>query len=120
MRPLPIQPFVAGQSPRHPLEPAPALGYLGQVSDMTAQTTPQLPSSESVVSALRGEKNGWGKVVISTGLRAVLIMPGLALAGARGRNLIWGSLLSSTTITAFIFFFYSAKCDGTYATRGAP
>jgi hypothetical protein len=47
-------------------------------------------------------------------------MPGLALAGARGRNLIWGSLLSSTTITAFIFFFYSAKCDGTYATRGAP
>jgi hypothetical protein len=38
-------------------------------------------------------------------------MPGVALSGARGRDLVMGSLLGSATITAFIFFFYTAK-DG--------
>ncbi|MCP4204266.1 MAG: hypothetical protein GY769_20305, partial [bacterium] len=46
------------------------------------------------------------------GLRAILIAPGMALAGAKGRNLILGSLLSSATITAFLFIFYGAKNDG--------
>ena len=70
--------------------------------------TGQLPSSESVNAVLNGEDNGWTKVVMSTALRAILIAPGLAMVGARGWKLAGGSLLSSTTITAFLFIFYRA------------
>ena len=68
-----------------------------------------LPSSEAVQSALAREPGGWGKVVTATLLRALLIAPGMAVAGARGWRLAGGSLLSSTTITAFLFVFYSAN-----------
>ena len=108
------------------------LGYFGQITDQTGgapcggqvpqcqiQTVPQqqqqqqqLPSSESVNAVLRGEQGGWGKVVISTALRAILILPGMALSGVRGSRLLWGAGLSSATITVFLFIFYGAKCDG--------
>ncbi len=92
--------------------PEPELGFFGEVTDMAGQTLPKLPSSASVQAALNGEKNGWGKVVASTALRALLVMPGVALAGARGKDLVVGSMLSSATITAFIFFFYGIKGNG--------
>jgi len=69
----------------------------------------QLPSSESVQAVLNHEPNGWTKVVMSTVLRSVLIAPGVAVAGARGWKLVGGSLLSSATITAFLFIFYRAQ-----------
>lgn len=68
-----------------------------------------LPSSESVNAVLQREPGGWAKVVTSTALRALLIAPGMAVAGARGGRLVAGSLLSSATITAFLFVFYSAQ-----------
>jgi len=70
--------------------------------------TGQLPSSESVNAVLAGEANGWLKVAMSTALRAILISPGMAVAGARGWSLVSSSLLSSATITTFLFIFYSA------------
>ena len=91
----------------------PELGFFGQVTDMTAQTLPKLPSSASVESAINGEKHGWGKVVLSTALRALLIAPGVALSGARGKDLLTGSLVGSATITAFIFFFYKSQSNAT-------
>jgi len=69
----------------------------------------QLPSSESVNAVLDGQPNGWTKVAMSTALRAILIAPGMALSGARGWRLVSSSLLSSATITAFLFIFYSAQ-----------
>lgn len=69
----------------------------------------QLPSSESVNAVLRREPGGWGKVVLSTALRAVLISPGVAYAGARGWRLVGASLLSSATITTFLFVFYGMQ-----------
>lgn len=105
MRPFPIRAQM--HVPPGTLE----MGYLGQVSDMAARSS-GLPSSDSALAVIRGEKNAWGRVVVSTALRALLIMPGVAFAGARGRELVMGSVLSSMTITAFIFFFYGAKCDG--------
>jgi hypothetical protein len=95
---------------KHPVRhPHIELGFFGAVTDMTASTVPQLPSTASVQAALNGEKHGWGKVAASTALRALLIMPGVALSGARGKDLVMGSLLGSATITAFIFFFYTTK-----------
>lgn len=100
------------------------MGTLGQVVDQTGGapapgTAPMrcyapLPSSASVHSALRGEPGSWMKVAVSTSLRAVLISPGVAAAGARGWKLVGGSLLSSVSITLFIFLFYAAKRDGNY------
>ena len=95
--------------PRGAAQTPPGLGYFGQVTDMAAQTAPSLPSSASVQAAINGEKNGWGKVVLSTALRALLIAPGVAISGARGKDLVTGSLLGSATITAFIFFFYKTQ-----------
>jgi hypothetical protein len=65
-----------------------------------------LPSSESVQAAIRGEEGAVVKVVVSTALRSLFIMPGMALVGVRGGKLIAGSLLSSATITAMLFLFY--------------
>lgn len=71
----------------------------------------QLPSSESVNAVLRGQDGGWAKVVTSTALRAVLIAPGMAFAGARGWRLVGASMLGSATITAFLFVFYGLQQD---------
>jgi hypothetical protein len=71
-----------------------------------------LPSSDSVNAVLRREPGGWTKVLVSTALRAVLIAPGMAVVGARGWKLPAGALLSSATITFFLFIFYGAKVDG--------
>lgn len=65
-----------------------------------------LPSSDSVQRAIRGEPGAFGKVLVSTGLRALLILPGMAIVGVRGSRLVAGSLLSSATITAALFLFY--------------
>ena len=85
---------------------APTFPHAGTLSG-----TGQLPSSESVNAVLTGQENGWLKVTMSTVLRSILIAPGLAVAGARGWKLVGGSLLSSTTITAFLFVFYGLHSD---------
>lgn len=86
--------------------------FLGQVVDEAAAApvvhTPSLPSSESVSAALRREPGAWAKVASSTMLRAVLIAPGMWVAGGRGWRLALGALTASVSITAFIFLFYHA------------
>lgn len=81
-----------------------------------AGETPHLPSSESVLSAINGEPGGWGKVLASTLLRALLVAPGVWFAGGRGARLVGGSLVASTSITAFLFLWYLAHRGGTEAT----
>ncbi len=109
-RPLPTMPHYPRPAPPT-IGAIDMIGYapllpMGNLGGGTG--TGQLPSSESVNAVLDGEDNGWMKVVMSTTLRAILIAPGLALAGGRGWKLVGGSLLSSTTITAFLFIFYRA------------
>lgn len=71
-------------------------------------TTPNLPSSDSTLSLLRGEPGGLGKVVTTTLLRAVILAPGVWVGGGRGWRLVGGSLVASLSITAFLFLWYSA------------
>lgn len=68
-----------------------------------------LPSSQSVLSVIRGEPGGWGKVLLSTSLRTLLIVPGMWFAGGKGWKLWAGAGAASTTITIFLFFWYAAQ-----------
>ena len=71
-------------------------------------TEPHLPSSESVLCMLKGEPGGFGKVVASTLLRALLVAPGVWFGGARTfKSVAVGSLVASSSITAFLFVWYA-------------
>lgn len=71
---------------------------------------PELPSTNAVQMALDGVPGGWGKVALSTGVRAALIAPAIWLVGGvRGWRLAGTALGASATITAFLFAFYLAK-----------
>lgn len=89
---------------------------LGQLA---APATPHLPSTESTLSALRGEPGGWGKVVSTTLLRALIIAPGVWVGGGRGWRLVGGSLVGSVGITAFLFLWHSMH-EGTQSTPAEP
>jgi hypothetical protein len=71
-----------------------------------------LPSSQSVLSVIRGEPGGWGKVALSTTLRTLLIAPGMWFAGGKGWRLWAGAGAASATITVFLFFWYAAQEQG--------
>lgn len=89
------------------------LGRVGVgVPEAGSEASPHLPSSESVLAAINGEPGGWGKVLFSTLLRALLVAPGVWLAGGRGGRLVAGSLVASTSITAFLFLWYSMHRGG--------
>lgn len=65
-----------------------------------------------------GDPGAWPRVVTGTLMRAFFILPGLGLAGIRGRNLIVGSALGSVGITAALFVLYGLKRAG--AVKWAP
>lgn len=67
------------------------------------------PSSYAVASVYEGDPGAWGRVVVATGLRTVFVLPGLAIAGVRGRQLLLGSFLGSVGITAALFALYGLK-----------
>lgn len=79
-----------------------------------------LPSSQSVLSVIRGEPGGWGKVLLSTSLRTLLIVPGMWFAGGKGWKLWAGAGAASATITIFLFFWYAAQEHGREAAGSEP
>lgn len=88
---------------------------------MTLGEVKNLPSSESVLAALRGEPGGWGKVLLSTLLRSLLIAPGVFLAGGRGWKLAAGSLVASSSITTFLLIWhYAHGVNGQASGQPAP
>lgn len=70
------------------------------------------PSSYAVAAVYEGEPGSWAKVATATAMRAFFICPGLAIAGVRGRQLVYGSLLGSCGITAALFALYGLKRAG--------
>ena len=88
------------------------LGGLGAATTDVGATPTDLPSSQSVLSVIRGEPGGWGKVAFSTILRTLLIAPGMWFAGGKGWRLWAGAATSSVTITVFLFFWYAAQEAG--------
>ena len=77
---------------------------------MATYVKPQSPpSSYAVAGVLDGEPGAWPRVFTGSAQRAVVIVPGLWLAGIRGRQLATGALYASATITTFLFVLYSLK-----------
>ena len=73
------------------------------------------PSSYAVAGVLEGKPGAWGQVALGTAQRAMFILPGLAIAGARGRALWLGAFLGSVGITTALFGFYAARRAGVVA-----
>lgn len=67
------------------------------------------PSSYAISAVFDGEPGAWTRVAFTTALRSGFIAPGLYLSGARGKQLLFGSLLGSVSITAFLFLYYGIK-----------
>ena len=59
-----------------------------------------------------GDPTGWLQVAAATGLRSLFVMPGLALAGVRGRKLVVASLAGSVGITLALFAVYGLRRAG--------
>jgi hypothetical protein len=90
---------------------------LGQLrGGLGADCTAALPTSDSVLCVIRGERGGWGKVLLSTLLRSALIAPGVYLAGGRGTRLALGSIAASSSITTFLFLWHLAHEQGARST----
>jgi len=58
---------------------------------------------------LEGEPGAVVRVITATAIRAAFILPGLALAGVRGRKLFVGAALGSTSITSALFILYGLR-----------
>ena len=67
--------------------------------------TKSLPSSDAAAEFLKGREGGTGKVIASTVLRSVLILPGLLVVGVEPRKAFFGSIISSSLITGFILIY---------------
>jgi len=79
-------------------------------------TCPTSTSSASACNLLNGADGAVPSFLGHWVLRGVLIAPGLALAGVRGRPLWVGALASSTMISAFLLLYTGVTKDVT--TRG--
>lgn len=95
-----------------PNTPAPP-SALGNVVPLgNADTVPQgsPPSSYAAYALADGERGALLRFAGLTVLRALLIAPGVALAGARGQKLILGSLAGSAVISvAALGYAFTSK-----------
>jgi hypothetical protein len=58
------------------------------------------PTSYAAYAVVTGERGALLRFAGFTLLRSLIIAPGVALAGVRGRQLVWGSLAASGVISA--------------------
>lgn len=66
------------------------------------------PTSYAAVGALTGEPGALLRFSALTALRSLIIAPGLAVAGVRGKQLLFGSLASSITISVSALIYAAA------------
>ena len=64
------------------------------------------PSSYAIADVIEGRPGGWRRTAGLTAWRAVVISPGLIIAGIRGRPLILGSILGSVSATVYLLGYY--------------
>jgi hypothetical protein len=64
------------------------------------------PSSYAIADVIEGRPGGWTRTFGLTLWRAVIISPGLIVAGVRGRPLVVGSLLGSVSATLYLLGYY--------------
>jgi hypothetical protein len=67
------------------------------------------PTSYAIAGSLNGERGANFQVVKGMLTRTLVMMPGMALAGIRGKELLLGSLLGSVGISASLFALYLGR-----------
>ena len=67
------------------------------------------PSSYAIADVIEGRPGGWPRTFGLTLWRAVIISPGLIVAGVRGRPLVVGSLLGSVSATLYLLGYYQLQ-----------
>lgn len=71
------------------------------------------PSTYAIQALLEGEEGSVGRVMESTLLRTVFVIPGIYLATRlRGKELVTVSFAASASITLSLMVFYLAKKNG--------
>ena len=67
------------------------------------------PSSYAIADVIEGRPGGWSRTAGLTLWRAVVISPGLIVAGIRGKPLLLGSLLGSVSATVYLLGYYQLQ-----------
>lgn len=81
--------------------------------DLSGNIIPRLPSQDAVIELYEGKPGGLRNVVLSTLARALIISPGLYIAGSRGKELAKQSIAAASAIETFVILhtFLTAKKD---------
>ena len=67
------------------------------------------PSDYAIEALVRGRPGGLPRTLGLTAKRTLFIAPGLYFAGIRGRQLFWGSVAASVTITLGMIAIRAAR-----------
>ena len=67
------------------------------------------PSDYAIEALVRGRPGGLPRTLALTAKRTLFIAPGLYFAGIRGRQLFWGSVAASVTITLGMIAIRAAR-----------
>ncbi len=76
------------------------------------------PSTYAIAAVLEGQPGGWPSVFIGTAQRTAFILPGLFVAGLRGRQLFTAALFASVSITTCLFPYYMMRRSGIISSKG--
>lgn len=76
-------------------------------------------SSYAIADVLEGKAGAWPRVAGLTAWRAVIMSPGLWVAGVRGRKLVLGSVLGAAAITVYLLGYYGIA-RGRAQRQGLP
>lgn len=90
--------------------PTPALGnVVPMYTGVVPEGSP--PTSYAAYATLNGDKGSMLKFAGLTILRSLLIAPGMAIAGVRGKQLLWGSLAASgfVSMSALVYCYALAQ-----------
>lgn len=83
-----------------------------QLNGTSKEGVPLLPSQDAVINFYEGKPGGLSEVILSTLGRAVIVSPGLYLAGNRGTQLVKSSLAAALAIETFVLgWTYFRKRD---------
>lgn len=67
------------------------------------------PSSYAIADAIEGKPGAWPRVAGLTAVRTAFILPGLLLAGIRGKQALTGATYGSVGISLYLLALYGSR-----------
>lgn len=108
--------------PATPADPPKALGNIVPIGGFDEVPEGSPPSSYAAASCARGDAGALPRMFGLTLLRALLIAPGVAMAGVRGKQLVYGSLAGSglITVSALLYAWAGRRASMPPAAQALP